>query len=243
MSRRVHNPEGLTPHQIGEADGWRCLYENEPVPADAEWFDQMEWKPVRGCGAPLGPRDHLTYRTKRSKPAELEEEEKPIVSVMDQEAERLARKIFDKYRAQTLGLLAFDDLIPDHQRGWIAAAKLFLEEQDVAKDLLVQAVAGESNHRQQWQQRAEKAEAELQEAAGLSHTYRNRAEKAEADLKWWQTTASNHLDGIDGILCEAGTLDWKTDFHGLLIRVPTDVLRDAKRLPLYRKVRVLEVGS
>ena len=71
-NRRVHNPEGLTPHQIGEADGWRCLYEGEPVPADAQWFDQMEWRPVRACGAPAGPRDHLTYRTKRSKPADQE---------------------------------------------------------------------------------------------------------------------------------------------------------------------------
>lgn len=45
--------------------------------------------------------------------------------------------------------------------------------------------------------------------------------------------------GIEGILVEAGTLE--EDFHGLLIRVPTDVLRDAKRMPLYRKVRVVEV--
>lgn len=180
--RRIHNPEGLTAHQIGEADGWRCLYEGEPVPADAQWFDQMEWRPVRACGAPAGPRDHLTYRTKRSKPADQEEEMAPGLT-------------------------------------WPELNQLC----------------------QQWQQRAERAEAELQEAATLSHTYRNRAEKAEKDLEWWRTTASNHLDGIDGKLVEAGTIDWKTDLHGLIVEVSVESLREAKRVPLYHKVRVVEV--
>lgn len=234
--RKIHNPEGLTAHQIGEADGWRCLYVGEPVPADAQWFDQMEWKPVRACGAPAGPRDHLTYRTKRSKPAELEADEEEWDL-----AERLARKIHGKYQAANDHLFAFSDLIPEHQQGWIQAAKLFLEEQDIAKDLLVQAVAAESNHRQQWQQRAEKAEKDLEEAAGLSHTYRNRAEKAEKELEWWRSTASNHLDGIDGKLVEAGTLDWRNDLHGLIVEVSVESLREAKRVPLYHKVRVVEV--
>ncbi len=246
-NRRVHNPEGLTAHQIGEADGWRCLYQNEPIPADAEWFDQMEWKPVRGCGAPAGPRDHLTYRTKRSKPADQEECDL-TAPPEHQEAERLARKIWDKYRSQTGGVLGFDDLLFAHRQGWIAAAKLFLEEVPA------------------WQQRAESAEKEIAGTTSflenlrrtIEAAYRVKHGKGLTYEKGWGWEALAFIkeelarptvvgDGIDGTLVEAGTLESSDDpdcedFRGLVIKVSYERLREAKRIPLYREVRVVEVA-
>lgn len=218
-----------------------------------------------------------------------------------QEVEKLARRVRVKV-ATARGLQStFDELPPDLKQGWMESARFFLEEQDAAKDLLVQAVAEQSKFAKQWMERAERAEKSLvaysEELAKERESLKAvnevlskseaQAQKAEAKLSRSEASSAQVLEdlrkvvetpyrvkhgrtltwepgwvweamafltdalseerlrkgtepkpeGIEGTLIHAGTME--EDLHGLLIRVPTDVLRDAKTLPLYRRVRVV----
>lgn len=62
-----HNPDNLTPEQVGVKDGWRLLVRDEFINADDNWWnrDYGWWQAtVLGLGKPM----HGTYRTKRPLP-------------------------------------------------------------------------------------------------------------------------------------------------------------------------------
>jgi hypothetical protein len=78
-----HNPENLTPEQVGVSEGWRLLLEDERVYQQDQCFENRHW--LGTCNYEHGKMNRrLTYRTKRPLPTPpkrvpLEAEDIPAV--------------------------------------------------------------------------------------------------------------------------------------------------------------------
>jgi hypothetical protein len=186
--------------------------------------------------------------------------EEPMNTDQDQTAESeavtLARRMHDKHRRQGATPLEFDHLPFLHRLGWIEAARMFLTEREPTVASLCAEVQRQTG-------RADKAEADLRTALTIQSRTEAEAEKAKAEARAEARTArearaaaaerlqeepkakaEEASEGIEGILIEAGTLEDGVDpVTGLVVSVPWQVLLDAKRVPLYCKVKVIEIPA
>lgn len=74
MNIPYYNPDGLTPDQIGTADGWRLTLPGEVIPQDAEYLLGSRWIPSEARGCVHAAAD-LTYRTRAPLPEQYRETE------------------------------------------------------------------------------------------------------------------------------------------------------------------------
>ena len=67
ITQQIHNPQNLTPQQVGVADGWRLLYVGEEKPHDCQLsgISTLSW-----FSASIGESVHraYTYRTRTADP-------------------------------------------------------------------------------------------------------------------------------------------------------------------------------
>jgi len=170
-----------------------------------------------------------------------------------EEAQALARRLFARHceRYGIEGESANWERISQAARAeWQTCATVCLEEKDVAKDLLVQAVAEQCKCAQSNKAEADEAKATLEAFRKELAMWKERAERAEKELETERMIGADvrarlanlNKEGVEGMLVKAGTVDCGGDFSpGLVIGVSLETLQKTKCVPLYRKVRVVEV--